>query len=231
MNLVLAARREDRLRKLADTLAANHGVQADVVAVDLAESGAAAPLWEVASQGRAIHLLVNNAGFGLRGRFEEIPLTRQVEMVQLNCTAVMELAHLALPGMRGRGEGGIINVSSIVAFQAIPLMAVYAASKAFVLSFSEALREENRRHGVRVVALCPGPVATGFQEVAGTTVTDKTLGIVPAEQVARAALDALESRAGVVVPGFANRAGAAAAKLLPRQLVTRLARQILEKTR
>lgn len=231
MSLVLAARREVRLRALAERLSGQHGVQAEVVAVDLSEPGSAGQLWEEAARDRPIHLLVNNAGFGLRGRFEEIAASRMTEMVQLNCVTLMELANLALPAMRERGEGGIINLASIVSFQPVPLMAAYGASKAFVLSLSEALREENRGSGVRVLALCPGPVPSGFQEVAGTTIGDSTLGVVSAEEVVRLALKGLDRDAGVVVPGAANRAGALAAKLLPRGLATRIAGQVVQKMR
>lgn len=231
MNLVLAARREERLWALAERLSGEHAVQTEVVAVDLGKAGSADRMWGEAARDRPIHLLVNNAGFGLRGRFEEMAGSRMTAMVQLNCITLMELAHLALPAMRERGEGGIINVASIVAFQPVPQMAAYGASKAFVLSLSGALREESRGSGVRVLALCPGPVPSGFQDVAGTTIGGNTLGVVSAEEVVRLALQGLDRDAGVVVPGIANRAGAVAAKLLPRGLVTRAASQIMQKMR
>jgi short-subunit dehydrogenase len=231
MNLVLAARREEQLRALAEQLSGEHGVQAEVAAIDLGGPGSAERLWAEAAQDRPIHLLVNNAGFGLRGRFEALTGSRLAEMVQLNCVTLMELAHLALPGMRERGEGGIINVGSIVSFQPVPLMAAYAASKAFVLSLSEALREENRGSGVRVLALCPGPVPSGFQDVAGTTIGERTLGVVSAAEVVRLALRGLDRDAGVIVPGIANRAGAVAAQLLPRGLAARIAGQVVRKMR
>ncbi|MDQ3557128.1 MAG: SDR family NAD(P)-dependent oxidoreductase, partial [Gemmatimonadota bacterium] len=167
--LVLTARRADLLRSLADELADVHGIRAEAVPEDLAESGAPRRVWERATACGPIHLLVNNAGFGLQGRFDALPRERQREMVGLNCGALLELAHLALPGMRSRGEGGIVNVASIAGFQPIPGFATYAASKAFVIALSQAIREENRGAGVRVVVLCPGPVPTGFQEVAGTS--------------------------------------------------------------
>src|SRR5690606_15173381 len=137
MHLVLSARREERLRALAEELRAAHGVRAETIAADLGAPGAASDLWAAASAGREIHLLVNNAGFGAQGRFDLVPRERQAEMVRLNCVALLELAHHALGPMRERGEGGMINVASIASFQPVPEMATYAATKAFVLSLSQ----------------------------------------------------------------------------------------------
>lgn len=231
MNLVLTARREDRLRALTAELAARHGVQAVAVRADLAEAGAPLRLWREATAGREIHLVVNNAGFGLKGRFDELPLGRQSEMVQLNCTALLELAHLAVADMRPRGRGGILNVASIAAYQPIPFLATYAASKAFVLSLSEALAEEVREDGIRVVALCPGAVETEFQGVAGTTVSEKTLGIRTAEQVVAAGLAALEGNRTTVVPGLANRVSTAVTRVAPRSWVVRGAKAVMQRLR
>lgn len=223
MSLVLVARREDRLWELADRLAREHGTQTEVIPGDLGAPGAARSVWERAADGRSIHLLVNNAGFGLQGRFDQLPLERQSEMVRLNCTAVLELAHLALPSMRSRGEGGILNVASVAAFQPVPRMAAYAASKAFVLSLSLALREENRDAGVRVVALCPGTVPTEFQEVAGFRRALGAPGVKTPDEVVRAALRALERGRGWTIPGATNRLGGVLGRLLPLSLVTRVA--------
>ena len=229
MNVVLCARSADRLAALADSLRAEQGVQAAVVAADLTRPGAAARAWDEASAGRAIHLLVNNAGFGLRGRFDELPVERQSEMVSLNCTAVLELAHRAVVEMRERGSGGIINVASIVAFQPVPGMAAYAATKAFVLSLSEALAEENRDTGVRVLAACPGPTPSGFQAVAGTRVYEGQPGYLTPGDVVAASMEAFDAGRTHVVPGAVNRAATFFGRLLPLRVSARLARRVNER--
>jgi short-subunit dehydrogenase len=231
MNVVLAARREDRLRTLADALRSGFGVEAAVVPVDLAKPGAAGVLWLEASDGRAIHLLVNNAGFGLKGRFDELSGERQAEMVKVNCTAPLELAHFAVRDMRPRHEGGIVNVASIAGYQPIPLLATYAASKAFVIALSEALAEENRDAGLRVVTLNPGPVATEFQEVAGTVFGSDPPGLRTPQQVVAAALGALEAGGGTVTPGFINRVSTLVVRVAPRGIVVRTAKAIMSKMR
>lgn len=229
MNVILCARSADRLRSLAGELEQAHGVRAHAVAADLSRPGEAARAWREACAIGPIHLLVNNAGFGLRGAFHELAMDRQSEMVALNCTAVLELAHLALGEMRPRGTGGVINVASIVAFQPVPLMAAYAATKAFVLSLTESLAEENRESGVRVLALCPGPTPSGFQAVAGTNVKRGQPGYLLPEQVVDSSLDALDAGEVRVVPGAVNRAAAVFGRLLPLGLATRIARRINEK--
>ncbi|HKP74972.1 MAG TPA: SDR family NAD(P)-dependent oxidoreductase, partial [Longimicrobiaceae bacterium] len=187
-------------------------------------------LWRAAADGREIHLLVNNAGFGLKGPFTELPMERQAEMVRVNCIAPLELSHLALREMRGRG-GGIVNVASVAAFQPVPFMATYAASKAFLLALSEALTDEGRAHGVRVVVVNPGPVKTEFQAVAGTAVRDRAPGIRTPEQVVDATLAALEAGERSVTPGFFNRVSTTAARIAPRSLVIRAARMAMTKLR
>lgn len=231
MSLVLAARREERLAGLAGELRRAHGVEAVAIPADLGKPGAAGVLWMEATDEREIHLLVNNAGFGLKGRFDRLSLERQAEMVRLNCTAPMELMHLALPAMRERRAGAVVNVASVAAFQPIPDLAVYAASKAFVLSLSQAVAEECRGSGVRVLALCPGPVATGFQAVAGTQVTERTPGIMTAEEVAAATLRALETGEDTLVPGVLNRLGTIAGRVFPRSLVVRAAKTVIKRMR
>lgn len=229
MNLVIAARREERLRALAAELTRAHGVAVVTAESDLARPGEAGRLWEMATEGREIQLLVNNAGFGARGAFDELALERQVEMVQVNCVAVLELAHHALRGMRDRGSGGIINVSSIAAFQPVANLATYAASKAFVLSLSEALWSEARDHGVRVVALCPGRTPTEFQSIAGTGSADSAFGVRSADQVAAAGLHALESARSYEVPGLENYLATWLLRLLPRSAVTRAAKRLVRR--
>ena len=222
-SVVLCARSEDELRALAAALEAEHGVGTAVVAADLARAGGAARAWAEASRGREIGMLVNNAGFGAHGRFADADRARLAEMVALNCTAVMELSHLALGEMLPRGRGAIVNVGSIVAYQPVPWLAAYAATKAFVLSLSSALADECRGTGVRVLCLSPGPTPSGFQAVAGTRVRAGQLGRLEAEEVVRAALRTLD-RGGVrVVPGWANRLGTALGRMLPLGLTTRVA--------
>lgn len=223
MHLVLTARREERLWEMADVLRDRYGVRTEIIAADLSEPGAPERVWAEAAREHTIHLLVNNAGFGLQGRFDALPRERQRRMVELNCGALLELAHLALGPMRERGSGGIVNVASVAAFQPVPRMAAYAASKAFVLGLSEAIHEENRAAGVRVVALCPGTVPTEFQRVAGISRSVSSPGVKTPAQVVQAALGALERDRGYVVPGALNRLGAVLSRLAPLGLVTRVA--------
>jgi len=229
MHLVLTARRTERLEALAGELRRAHGVRTAVVPADLGHPGEAPRLWAEATTGRAIHLLVNNAGFGARGRFDEIPLERHMELVQVNCVALMELAHLALPGMRERGGGGIINVASIAAFQPVPTLATYAASKAFALSFSEGLWAENASSGVRVLALCPGRTPTEFQRVAGTPTAEGAFGYRTPEQVVDSGLKAFERGSPYEVPGLENLAATWVVRAMPRASVTRAMKSVVKR--
>lgn len=229
MNLVLAARRLDRLEALRDQLQTEHGITVVPVGSDLAQPGEAARLWAAATQGRQVDLLINNAGFGARGSFHELSLERQVAMVQVNCVAVLELAHHALREMRPRGDGGIINVASIAAFQPIDTLATYAASKAFVLSLSEALWSENRGSGVRVLALCPGRTPTEFQAIAGTGRADSSFGARSADQVVSASLDALDGGKSYDVPGMENYLATWLVRVLPRSTVTRALKGLVKR--
>jgi short-subunit dehydrogenase len=222
--LVLVARRKDRLEALAAELGDARAVEAD-----LSESDAVVRLMaDLASHGEHIELLVNNAGFGLTGRFAELDGKRQRQMIDLNCGALVELAHAVLPGMIERKSGQILNVASTAAFQPGPGMAVYFATKAFVLSFSEALHEEVKKHGVIVSALCPGPTATEFGEVAGfkpAGPSAKVLVSMTADSasVVRAGLAGLEGGEAVVIPGLSNKATAQAHRFFPRSWVRRIA--------
>jgi short-subunit dehydrogenase len=178
---------------------------------------------ELDRRGIEVETLVNNAGFGLRGRFATLPYGDQVAMLQLNVASLTQLCRLVLPGLMARRRGGIINVASTAAFQAIPFMAAYAASKAYVLALSEALHEESRRHGVVVTALCPGPTATEFAARADMEKSKLFKGAMDAAQVARIGIDGHEAGRALVIPGTTNRAGAIGAKLAPRSLVRRMA--------
>jgi short-subunit dehydrogenase len=218
--LVLAARRKDRL----DALAAELG-NARAVDIDLSEADAVKRLMaDLAAHGEHVELLVNNAGFGLTGRFAELDGKRQRQMIDLNCGALVELAHAVLPGMIERKQGRILNVASTAAFQPGPGMAVYFATKAFVLSFSEALHEEVKKQGVAVSALCPGPTATEFGEVAGfgpSNLLDKVAADSPS--VVRAGLAGVDKGKAIVVPGLMNKATAQANRFFPRSMVRKAA--------
>lgn len=217
--LVLAARRKDRL----DSLAAELG-NARAVEIDLSRQGAAAKLMRnLSDAGEAVDLLVNNAGFGLLGRFDEAEPKRLRQMVDLNCGALTDLCREVLPAMVERRSGAILNVASTAAFQAGPGMAVYFATKAYVLSLSEALHEEVRRFGVRVTALCPGPTRTEFGEVAGFKGASFDRFAMDADSVVRAGLAALDRNKAVVITGALNKAGAFSTRLAPRALVRKIA--------
>jgi uncharacterized protein len=229
-SLALVARREERLRSLAAELASDHGVDADVIACDLADPAERDRLMdELRARERAVELLVNNAGFGHQADFAPSPRERMVEMVRLNVEAVVDLTSRFLGTMVEKGRGGVINIASTAAFQPLPGSAVYAASKAFVLSFSEAIRTELRGSGVTVTAVCPGPVKTEFTEVAGVGgVEERTPGAVwmTAEEIARHAVDGAERDRRVVVPGTLNRATALAGQHSPRAVALPLISRI-----
>ncbi len=230
-NLVLSARTTARLESLAAELAARHGVETRVVPMDLSTPDGAARLCDaVDALGIPIDHLVNNAGFGSRMRFIESPVERELSMVRLNCESLLALTHHFLPGMVARRRGGVIQLSSIAGFQPTPFFASYGATKAFVLSLSAALAAEVRGHGVRVMAFCPGPVQTGFQQAAGMPVTDLTkqglrtrLSLLSAEETVRRGLAAYEQGREVYVPGLVNRLITLAIKVVPRSIVVNAA--------
>lgn len=229
MALVLSARRGERLEALARSLRADHGVSVEVISADLAEPDAAGSLWEAARRGGEIDLLVNNAGFGAEGDFTSIPLERQKEMVQVNCVAPLELAWLAAGEMARRGAGGIINVSSIAAFQPVPRLATYAASKAFLLSLSEAIHAETSSRGVRTVALCPGRTPTEFQAIAGSGSADGAFGSRTPEYVVETGLRALERGNAFTVPGLENYLASLLVRVVPRSAVTRTVERLVRR--
>lgn len=226
-SLVLVARSSGQLESLAAELRAGYGIAAEPITLDLGKPGAAGRLAETLRQrGLRIDLLVNNAGFGARGRFWELPLQRQSEMIRLNVGALAELTHLLLPPMVEARRGVVINVSSTSSFQPIPYTATYAATKAFVTSFSQALREELRPFGITVVTLCPGGTQTNFFRASGYGRPKLPGGIQPPEEVVAAALEALDSRGGLVVPRLLNRLGVFTQRFLPRSLVLKIAGHI-----
>ena len=218
--LVLAARRKDRLDALARELGNTRAV-----AIDLSKANAAAKLMaDLEAAGEQVEILVNNAGFGLIGRFAELDPKRERQMIDLNVGALTDLCRAVAPGMIKRKSGAILNVASTAAFQPGPKMAVYFATKAFVLSFTEALHEELKPHGVKVTCLCPGPTRTEFGEVAGfggNGAFDKVA--MEAGEVVEAGLKGMDRNRAVIVPGLVNKIGAISTRFAPRSVVRKIA--------
>ena len=217
--LVLVARRRDALEALASELG-----NARPVTLDLGQPDAAATLMaDLAAHGEHVETLINNAGFGLWGRFATLDGPRQRAMIDLNCATLVELCHAVLPGMIERQSGAILNIASTAAFQPGPGMATYFATKAFVLSFSEALHEEVAKSRVRVTALCPGPTKTEFGGVAGfkgNGAFDKMSA--NSDDVVAMGLKALDAGKAVAIPGLINKAGAQAHRFMPRALLRKI---------
>jgi short-subunit dehydrogenase len=222
-HLVLTARRRERLEELSLKLSAAHGIQVKVFAADLAQRDAPENLYGfVRQKGIALDLLINNAGFGQYGELTQVETQRLLDMVQVNCTAVVHLTRLFLPDMIARRGGDVLIVASTAAFQAVPFISTYAATKAFDLSFAEGLAEEMKPHGIRVCALCPGSTESEFHAVAGqgqfTSKHPET-----AEKVARTGLEALAAGKSYVISGLGNYLGAHSQRVVPRRIVTRIA--------
>lgn len=222
-NLVLVARSEDRLRALCDELETKHNITAHFIAVDLTGFEANKQVFEETEKnGIEVEWLINNAGFGSMGDFATLPLDRELGMIDLNVRSLVELSHRYLRGMRERKRGTIINVSSAAGFQPIPFMATYAATKAFVSSFSEALAEENRHYGIQVLALCPGSTETNFHAAAGM---DRALGFKgqeTTEDVVDTAMRAATDGRTKIVSGWTNWIVATGVNFLPNSLITRV---------
>ncbi|QQX87605.1 SDR family oxidoreductase [Cupriavidus necator] len=225
--LLLVARSHDKLRDLAAELRRDYACDADFLKVDLSATDAVDTIdRHLKETGTFVDVLINNAGFAAYGRFETIPLTCQRDEVLVNCIAAIELAHLLLPGMQARSDGAVINVASTAAFQPDPYMAVYGATKAFLLSFSEAVWAENRHRGIRVVALCPGATQTAFFDVVGAK--EAAVGVpMPVANVVQDALWALDRNLSYWVVGGRNRLLANLQRLLSRQMSARLVEKIL----
>jgi hypothetical protein len=223
--LILTARRTDRLEAIATELRTAHGVAVHVFAADLADANAPAELAaQVAAARLTVDTLINNAGFGTRGDFADSALETQVGQIDVNCRALVALTHAIMPGMVARGSGAILNLASVAAFQPGPWMAVYYATKAFVLSFSEALHEEVKDKGVRVTALCPGPTRTEFAGVAGMgdmAMFERLSG--DPQAVVRDGLSALKAGQAVKVSGLMNTLMADATRFTPRVFARRIA--------
>jgi short-subunit dehydrogenase len=229
-NVVLVARRTDRLEKLAAEIAGEHGVRADVLGADLSDAAARDRLVAAIDElGLDVEILVNNAGHGDNDRVNTADRDRLLGMVRLNCEALLDLQARYSTSMVERGRGAILNVASTAAFQPMPGTATYAASKAFVLSFSEATHAEVKGRGVTVTALCPGPVKTEFAEVAGVGGAEDQLPDLfwsSAEEVAKAGVEGLERGKRVVIPGALNRGSAIGGQHMPRALAIPLVKRI-----
>jgi hypothetical protein len=224
-DLVLVARREEALREVAHELETDHGIAAHVVPCDLAEPEAPQTLFDtLEAEGIPVDVVVNNAGFGARGPVAELDAQRQIDMVQVNVTALTHLTRLLLPGMIDRGRGGVLNVASTAAFQPGPNMSVYYATKAYVLSFTEGLAEEVRGTGVHVSCLAPGATDTGFADRAdmkGTMLFE--MGTMAPAAVARAGYDGFRANTTLVVPGLFNKLTAASVRFVPRRAARTIA--------
>jgi short-subunit dehydrogenase len=226
-NVLLVSRSEEKLITLCNELGRTNSIRAQYVATDLSARESPAQLFEETKRrGLVIDLLVNNAGFGALGDFTKLDLARQLNMIDLNVTAGVELTYRFLLPMRERKQGSIINVASTAGFQPVPFMATYAATKAFMLSFSEALWEENRHYGITVMALCPGVTETNFFEASQMQQPAMRVAQSP-DDVVRTALRGLARHKGHVVSGWTNFALIEAERLVPRSIIARMAGRVL----
>ena len=232
-DVILVARHEAKLKQVAAELSGQFGVSARVIATDLAKPDAPQQIADEVRQD-SIHVdyLINNAGFGLGGKFAETALTAELEMMQVNMVALVHLSKLFLPAMVARRQGKIMNVASTAAFQPGPLMAVYYATKAFVLSFTEAIANELAGTGVTVTALCPGPTQSEFQRRAHIENTrlikGKLIGLMSPAAVAQLGYRGLMQGKRLVIPGFINKLGVQSVRLSPRRVTTQVARMLQE---
>ena len=228
--VTLVARREDRLRSLADELSERFRVRAEVLGADLGDTAAREGLVRRISElGLDVEILVNNAGFGGGEDFTRTERERLVSMVEVNCLALLDLQAIYLPQMVDRGRGAVINIASTAAFQPLPGSATYGATKAFVLSLSEAVHEELKGSGVTLTAVCPGPVKTEFTEAAGLKGADEQVpGMLwmSAESVAKQAVEAAADGKRAIVPGLLNRAGAVTGQHAPRMLALPIMKRV-----
>ena len=221
--LTLVARRADRLRQMAAEISGRHGVRVEWIAVDLTDASERDRIpTEVAARGQVVDLLVNDAGMGTSGRFYEIPIADELRMIRLNVEAMVALCGAFLPGMVERGSGRVLNVASVSGFMPVPQQATYSASKAFVLTFTEALTIDLHGTGVTATALCPGPVKTEFGGIIEGL--PDALYVQPA-RVAREAIDGLEQGRRSVVPGALNKVNAVSGRYAPRRVFLPLARR------
>jgi uncharacterized protein len=218
--LILVARSQDKLGQLANELIQKHGIPVRVIVMDVSQDGAAQEIYrQTQALGYPVDVLVNNAGFGVSGEFLKHEASTYLEQIKVNISAVVELTHLYLPGMVERGGGTIVNLASLLAFFPFPYCAVYSATKAFVLSFTESLWEEYRDKGIKVLALCPGPTDTNFFKTAQEV---ETRSKRTAAQVVHTAMKALRQNRSFVIDGGSNYMTALLGRLLPRRNVVQL---------
>lgn len=221
-DLLLVARNADRLKEISAQLQKEHGITAHILPLDLAQPDAPNELFQHCERSSiAVDFLINNAGFGVHGKFSEIPLQEQLDLVQLNVTALTHLCRLFLPGMLQRKYGGIMNVASTAAFQPGPRMAAYYASKSYVLFLSEALATEVKGTGVWVTAFCPGPTATGFQGRAGiqrTLLVSNSGMMMDVVKAASIGFRGFMKKKVIVIPGIVNRTFAQSIRFSPRSV-------------
>jgi short-subunit dehydrogenase len=226
--LILLARKRHALQELADELRKTHKTQSEILPADLAEPSAPGNIFaHLQGHGTKVDVLVNNAGFGAQGQFAQLPADRQLDMLQVNITALTHLTRLLLPAMIARRHGGVLNVASTAAFQPGPGMAVYYATKAFVLSFTEAIAEELKGTGVIVSALCPGPTDTNFAAEANARFSNLfKKRAMSAEAVARIGHGAFRQGRVVAIAGLRNQLLAFSVRLAPRSLVRKIAKAL-----
>src|SRR3989441_1554907 len=226
-NVLLVARSEDKLITLCNELGRSNSIRAQYVALDLSKPESPARLFaEAGKRGLTVDMLINNAGFGSMDEFSKLELARELNMIDLNIKSLVELTYRFLQPMIERKQGAIINVASTAAFQPVPFMATYAATKAFVLSFSEALWEENRPYGIKVMALCPGVTNTNFFEAAHGRKPPARVAQTP-EEVVDAALSGLRRSKSHIVSGWTNYFMVEAERLAPRSLIARVAGRMM----
>jgi short-subunit dehydrogenase len=228
--VTLAARREERLRELAEEISGEHGVRAETVSVDVSDVDARSRLKaDVEERGLTVEVLVNNAGFGSGGKFTELDAEEEASIIRTNVESVVALTGHFLPDMVRRGRGAVLNLASLISFQPMPFQATYGASKAAVLSFTEAIHEELRGTGVTITAICPGPVRTEFGEMGGFGGADDKIPDrvwLDADKVAEDAIEGLEKGDRVVVPGVMNQLAAFAGHYTPRAMLLPIARRV-----
>lgn len=228
-NLILVARSGEQLLSLKKELSASYGVKVEIFAIDLSLPGAAFSVSQFCLENELpVSVLINNAGYGVWGKFESIVLEEQLNMLQLNINAVVELTHFILPILKQQPQSYILNVSSTAAYQALPTFSLYAASKAFVLSFTRGLRHELRSQSVSVTCISPGPIDTGFADRAGLSMLSEMaakFNMMP-DDVAEIGIKAMFAKQSEVVPGFTNKISAFAARLLPKSLLEQIGANI-----
>ena len=222
-HLILTARRRDRLEELAKRLRSKFRIQAEIFEADLSKLSAPQEIFNFTQEkGIAVDLLINNAGFGQFGELTTVDPERLLDMVQVNCSAVLHLTRLFLPPMIAHRQGDVLIVASTASFQAVPYISTYAATKVFDLYLAEGLAEEMKPHGIRICALCPGTTESEFHEVAGHPSHSKGRQET-AEKVAKTGLRALAAGKSYVISGLGNYLGAHGERLVPRRFVTRIA--------